>query len=163
MKGTIYLDMDGTLADLYGVNDWLQFLHKNKPTPYAIAKPLDDFEITRKLLKAYKREGYRIGIITWGSKGASKDFDENVKYVKKNWLAHKKLWEFVQEDFHFLHYGTPKKSVANGDGKQILIDDDEKNCVDWRRASEAIAYNPTIDGLNLTLATILERIIEGRI
>ena len=40
MKKEIWFDMDGTIADLYGVENWLEMLIAEDPTPYAVAKPL---------------------------------------------------------------------------------------------------------------------------
>ena len=36
----IWLDMDGTIADLYAVENWLPMLQAHNPTPYEQAKPL---------------------------------------------------------------------------------------------------------------------------
>ena len=36
----ICFDMDGTLADLYGVQDWLDYLIEEDETPYLIAEPM---------------------------------------------------------------------------------------------------------------------------
>ena len=33
----IVFDMDGTIADLYGVNGWLEMLNAENPKPYEIA------------------------------------------------------------------------------------------------------------------------------
>ena len=38
---TINFDMDGTIADLYGEENWLDDLINERTTPYANAKPLD--------------------------------------------------------------------------------------------------------------------------
>ena len=35
MKTTIWFDMDGTIANLYGVPGWLSYLQESDPTPYA--------------------------------------------------------------------------------------------------------------------------------
>ena len=37
---TIWFDMDGTIANLYGVDNWLDKLIAEDATPYAEAKPL---------------------------------------------------------------------------------------------------------------------------
>ena len=37
---TIWFDMDGTIADLYAVENWLPMLRASDPTPYAMAKPM---------------------------------------------------------------------------------------------------------------------------
>ena len=36
----IWFDMDGTIANLYGVENWLPMLRAYDPTPYANAVPL---------------------------------------------------------------------------------------------------------------------------
>ena len=40
MNITINFDMDGTIADLYGVENWLEMLIAEDTTPYAVATPL---------------------------------------------------------------------------------------------------------------------------
>ena len=46
----IFLDMDGTIADLYGVPDWLNLLRSYDPSPYIQARPLVDMEQLKKKL-----------------------------------------------------------------------------------------------------------------
>ena len=57
---TIYFDMDGTIADLYGVEDWLDKLKNEDASPYAEATPLLNFRKFAKLLNAVQRRGYEI-------------------------------------------------------------------------------------------------------
>ena len=40
MNKAIFFDMDGTIADLYGVDGWLDDLRAERVRPYAEAKPL---------------------------------------------------------------------------------------------------------------------------
>ena len=40
MEKAIYFDMDGTIADLYGVDGWLDDLMNESTRPYAAAAPL---------------------------------------------------------------------------------------------------------------------------
>ena len=44
MKKAIYFDLDGTLANLYGVENWLEYLIKEDTYPY------DVHELARALL-----------------------------------------------------------------------------------------------------------------
>ena len=44
MNTTICFDMDGTIADLYGVQNWLEMLQAENPQPYRQAKPLLDIK-----------------------------------------------------------------------------------------------------------------------
>ena len=46
-NATIYSDLDGTIADLYGFNDWLEYLQNEQTTPYEEAGLLIDDELQR--------------------------------------------------------------------------------------------------------------------
>ena len=65
---TINFDMDGTIADLYGVANWLDFLIAEDATPYVVAKPLVNMQVLSRLLNKLQRNGYTINIISWTSK-----------------------------------------------------------------------------------------------
>lgn len=120
---TIYFDMDGTIADLYGVEDWLSKLRAYDTSPYAEATPLVRFSTLARLLNKLQRNGYRLGIITWGSKVATEEYDEAVAAVKLEWLqAH--LPSVHWDEFHFTAYGIPKHETAD-DPAGILFDDNE--------------------------------------
>ena len=42
MNKTLVFDMDGTIADFYGVEGWLDDLHAENTRPYSQAEPLWD-------------------------------------------------------------------------------------------------------------------------
>ena len=50
MKKTICFDMDGTIADFYGVENWLEYLKSENPYPYMIAKPLVNMSALARVL-----------------------------------------------------------------------------------------------------------------
>lgn len=126
MKKEIWFDMDGTIADLYGVEGWLEMLIHNDPTPYKVARPLVRMATLARLLNRLQREGYEIGIVSWLSKTSTAEYDRAVTEVKKEWLAvHLKSVRFDSIDI--LPYGTPKEIGRNG----ILFDDEEKNRKNW--------------------------------
>ncbi len=64
----IYFDMDGTIADLYGVENWLDSLIHEQTKPYRVAKPLVNMRKLGRLLNLLKEQGYHIGIVSWLSK-----------------------------------------------------------------------------------------------
>lgn len=131
MKETkaIYFDMDGTIADLYGVTDWLEMLMNGNELPYAIAKPLVRLATLARLLNELQRNGYTIGIISWLAKNSNADYDERVTQAKKNWLnSHLKSVKF--DEIHIVSYGTPKQDIVNYP-HGILFDDEEKNRTNW--------------------------------
>ena len=123
---TIVFDMDGTLADLYGVEDWLYDLTHDITRPYEIAKPLVNLSLLVRLLKRLQFEGYAVGIVTWTAKDASQAYDEAVAKAKKEWLKKhtpSMAWDFIE----IVPYGTPKQKIKSG----ILFDDNAEIRSEW--------------------------------
>lgn len=121
-NATIYLDMDGTITDLYGFNDWLTYLQNEQTTPYVEAGLLVDGEQFRDFLAAGKAAGVLFGVISWGAKNASKDYQKAIRRAKIDWLKKNNLLGYFDE-LHIVKYGTPKNRVAkNRTG--VLIDDE---------------------------------------
>ena len=133
---TIYFDMDGTIADLYGVPDWLDMLLNEESLPYSIAEPLVDVVILRKYIYLLKKKGYDFGIISWTSRGGSKEYNKEVRKAKMEWL--KKYFPDCFDEIHIIKYGTPKHWVAKDKG--ILFDDETQNIEKWNKGN---AYNAT--------------------
>ena len=122
----INFDMDGTLADFYGVENWLDYLMNEDTTPYEMAKPLLNMQALARVLNRLHREGYQINIISWTSKCGSAEFNARIAEVKAHWLA-KHLASVAFDSIAVIPYGSPK--WLEGDG--ILFDDEEQNRLDW--------------------------------
>lgn len=121
-NATIYFDLDGTIANLYGFNDWLIYIQNEQTDPYTEAGLLVDGEQLRNFLAAGKAAGVLFGIISWGAKNASKDYQRAIRRAKVTWLKKNGLLEYFNE-LHVIKYGTPKNRVAkNRTG--VLIDDE---------------------------------------
>lgn len=125
-KKVINFDMDGTIADLYGVANWLDYLIAEDATPYAVAKPLVNMQVLARLLNKLQKNGYIINIISWTSKNGSDAYNSLVADVKKAWLK-KHLKSVKFNNIFVIPYGTPKNTIASG----ILFDDEEKNRATW--------------------------------
>lgn len=123
----IYFDMDGTIADLYSVNNWHYKITHNDATPYKQAKPLVNVAQLQKIIQAFKALGITVGVISWGAKGASAQFTREVKKRKQEWCNSLGL-EF--EEFHVVKYGTPKYRVAKIKNS-ILVDDSQEVREKW--------------------------------
>ena len=67
----LVFDMDGTIADLYGVSNWLEDLRNENPRPYINAEPLYDMENLVNILNALKACGWKIVVTSWLSKSLS--------------------------------------------------------------------------------------------
>lgn len=129
MTTTIFFDMDGTIADLYGVNNWLDYLLASDTLPYEVAKPLVKLNSLARILNRLQRNGYKIGIISWLSKSGSDEYNNAVAEVKKNWLR-KHLASVKFDEIHIVNYGTPKQVFAKT-ANDILFDDEKPNRDNW--------------------------------
>ena len=136
MTKAIYFDMDGTIANLYAVEDWLPKLRAYDPTPYANAKVMHNMSALAKAIHKAQSKGIKVGIISWLSKEPSESYDRAVAKAKRKWL--KKHLKSVDFDFiHIVPYGTPKSELAVKGS--ILFDDEEHNRIEW---SKGYAYPP---------------------
>lgn len=136
-----YFDLDGTIADLYGVSNWLDKLQAEDDTPYREANPIYSPYKIYLLLETIKSLGVKTGVISWGSKHASEEYNHSVRQAKIDWLKKIGLFNSLDE-IHVVKYGTPKHSVAAKSGRRgILIDDDENVRKAWEKAG-GLAINP---------------------
>ena len=125
----ICFDMDGTIADLYGVENWLEYLLEENVKPYKIAKPLVNMNRLARRLNKLQRKGYEIGVISWTSKGGSDEYNAEVEAAKRAWL-HKHLTSVKFDFIAVVPYGYSKAAFADGE-QDVLFDDEDKNREDW--------------------------------
>lgn len=124
----IWFDMDGTIADLYGVENWLPMLIAHDETPYAVAKPIVNLALLARLMNKAQRNGFEICIVTALAKDATAEYDERVINAKKGWL--KKHLKSVQfNEIRFVPYTYTKNDVNTG--ADILFDDEERHLTAW--------------------------------
>ncbi len=150
MKKIICFDMDGTIADLYSVEDWLKKLHAEDPSPYAEATPLVDMDKLNEVCALLQKAGWEIQIITSLAKDATPEYKKAIREAKKAWLN---KWGFVYDHFHGVDYKTPKCEVIRKDmscgmeiikwlqdpinelpdpPEAILVDDESRHTERWR-------------------------------
>jgi len=132
MMKIINFDMDGTLADFYGVENWLNYLTNEDVTPYEKAKPLYNTVEISALLSELQKDGYEINIISWGAKNSSEKFLDETKKAKIAWLE--KYFDVKFDNIFVVPYGTPKDTIKKG----ILFDDDNK----IRIAYNGVSFKP---------------------
>ena len=128
MHKAIYFDMDGTIADLYGVENWLADLIAENVRPYAEAKPLLNLSLLARYIHKAQEKGYTVGVISWLSKCGTPAYNEAVAEVKRQWLA-KHLPSVQWDEIHIVAYGTPKSTCRTCEG--FLIDDEQRNLDEW--------------------------------
>lgn len=116
-KKIVYLDMDGTIADLYNQKNWLEKLINEDKKIFLNAKPL----VSEKELKTFfPTDKYELRICSMTPKNASKSYCENVIEQKNAWLD--KYFPTITKRY-YLPYGNNKnyKNSKNA----ILVDDNE--------------------------------------
>ncbi len=126
MKKKFWFDMDGTIADFYAVDGWVEYLENSDVFPYATAKPMHNFSVLARLLNELQRRGYFIGVISWASRKATPEYKKAIDLTKRDWLArHLKSVNF--DKIEVVAYGTPKEVGRDG----ILFDDNEEIRKAW--------------------------------
>lgn len=128
----IYFDMDGTIANLYGCDNWLNDILAENVRPYVEAKPMVNMNSLARVLNRLVRSGYTVSVISWTARGGSDEYNERVAQVKRNWLK-KHLASVQFENVFVVPYGTPKQNFGFG----ILFDDEKPNRDNWN----GIAYD----------------------
>ena len=121
--------MDGTLDDLYAVEDWLPKLRAEDPTPYAEAEVMWNMSQLARLMNRVQQMGYKLGIISWGAKYSSDEYLRAVTEAKKVWLS-KHLASVNFDEIIVVSYGTPKSIVMQTED-DILFDDEIGNRENW--------------------------------
>lgn len=144
----IWFDMDGTVADLYGVENWLEMLRAEDATPYIEATPMCDMLALNEVLLKLALAGVEIGVISWTAMNGSREYNKAVRAAKVEWL--RKFMPIVHE-IHVVKYGTPKHSI----GKGILIDDN----AEVRNAWHGETIDPTEKDIVEELKKILAQLV----
>ncbi len=151
MNKMICFDMDGTIADLYSVPNWLEKLRAEDPSPYAEAKPLVDMGMLSIVLRMLSREGWEIRVISWLSKDSSESYKIAVRKAKLEWLAR---YNFPYKTAHLVQYGTTKADcVRRYTDAAILIDDDTRVRSGWH-------LGQTIDPTQVNIIDALTELLE---
>ena len=116
-KQVVYLDMDGTIADLYGQEGWLYGLEHEQKGLFINCKPLTTEAVVRAYFPATE---YDVRICSMTPKDASIEYCNIVIAEKNAWLD-----EHFPSITHrvFMKYGHNKN--LRGCEHHILIDDSE--------------------------------------
>lgn len=153
----IVWDMDGTIANLYGVEGWLEKLRSENPLPYEIAKPLWDMERLANIIRGLQAIGVEQRIVTWLSMDSSEEYKTETRRAKKEWLEQ---FDFPFDHFHGVQYGTTKadsvRKFLADDETAILIDDSARVRKGWH-------LGETVDPTEINVIDFLETLLESLI
>ena len=134
---TFVFDMDGTLFDLFGVDNWLPQLRAEDISPYLAAKPMINFSLLARYLNRIQRAGHKIMVVSWTSKGSSSEYHSQVAWAKFKSLR-RHLPSVHWDAVIFANYGTEKSTLVK-DSKAFLFDDDESVRANWQGG---LAFEP---------------------
>lgn len=139
MTKALYLDMDGTIADLYNEADWLTKIRNEVPNLFRNLKPLYELNRLHNLFNLLMDDGWNIEVITWTPMGATEDYHNLVATEKAEWIA-----EYLPmiTKVHALKYGEPKqKAIIKRAMLEVLADDN----TEVRKVWETPKRRKTID------------------
>ena len=126
----VWFDMDGTIADLYNVDNWLEDILSHSTEPFKKAKDLYQLGDLLGLMVELKLKGYKIGIVSWSTKERNASFDVEVTIAKREWLE-RRLLDIFLDEIIIAPYGTCKADLCRKFGEGILVDDEEQNRKAW--------------------------------
>lgn len=125
----VCFDMDGTIANLYGVENWLDYLVAENVKPYKEAAAMLNMSALARSLNRIQKNGVKIAVISWTSKNGSAEYNKAVAEVKRAWLK-KHLPSVKWNEINIVAYGYNKANFAEST-EDVLFDDEEKNRINW--------------------------------
>jgi len=137
MEKKIYFDMDGTFYNLYGFNGWLECILSEKTECYTQSTLLVDYDNFINILNELKNKGYVLGIITWLSKNATKNYQNKVRSAKYRYIN--KYFNGIFDEVHIIQYGKNKAEYCTNENC-VLFDDEKPNREKWVEKN-GIAYD----------------------
>jgi hypothetical protein len=150
----IYFDMDGTVYDLYGMENWLEMLRNEEKGAFTLGNALVNMDELKEVCLKLIAKGYQIGIITWLPMGASLEYCEVCTAEKRKWAE--KNMPYISE-FYALEYGVPKQyAPARRAAEMWLVDDNKEVREMWITEKQRKAIDATTDIIE-ALGSLLER------
>lgn len=153
MTKRIYFDMDGTIADLYGRDGWLDSLINEEAGLFQELKPMYPAWQFREICDRLQREGWELGVITWTPMNATREYEEQVAREKIYWLQN--YAPFIK-DITCQPYGQPKQyAIRQRATRMILVDDNHEVRQMW----EKVPHRETIDATK-NIIDELEKLLD---
>ena len=154
MSIKIYFDLDGTVYDLYNVENWLEKLHSEDASVFSEGNFIGDYNRFKTVCEKLVSVGVQFEVITWLPMQASEEYEIECTEVKREWV--KKFMPFVTE-FTAQSYGIPKQNAIKKRAKTMyLLDDNKEVCEMWKTDKMRKAINVNRD--ELTTIEALEMI-----
>ena len=145
MSIKVILDLDGTVYDLYSVENWLEKLRSEDSSVFSEGDFIGDYNRFKTVCEKLVSVGVQFEVITWLPMQASEEYELECTEVKREWV--KKFMPFVTE-FTAQSYGIPKQNAIKKRAKTMyLLDDNREVCEMWKTDKMRKAINVNRDGL----------------
>ena len=128
-RKVLNFDMDGTIADLYKIENWLELLEKEQ-LDFSLAKPIFDNDFINRVIEL-KKKGFYIQIITWLPHSTSIEYQSMVSRQKLEWI--RKYFPII-DSYYILPYGKNKTGMCNKYDLNFLIDDNVEVVNSWNES-----------------------------
>ena len=155
----LLFDMDGTIADLYSAQEWLDAIMSEEKGLFANLQPMftkQEILSMAKYIENFTGNTVEMEIITWTPMNGSDRYCQIVADEKREWLEVYFPGTFSQ--IHILPYGVPKQfAQTKRTNKMILIDDNSEVLAMWEspRIRKGILRTP-----EMTIAELTEKILN---
>lgn len=126
MSKIVYFDMDGTIANLYAVENVFDRLDALDASVYSEALPINKYI---GMLRGFKELGYKVIILSCLGMISEDKFDKDTIDYKNKWLDKYVGKEYI-DDRIFIEYTKHKENYIKEGG--ILVDDDDKVLMNWK-------------------------------
>jgi len=136
MAINVNFDMDGTLYDLYSLEDWLEGIVNGVKGYYTNGATLVNMWKLSRVCRRLQKKGIKVNIITWTQNTENGNAIELAKKEKLTWLRKKMPYA---DTINILPYGTPKSEYMEDNVRNILFDDNDKVREEWENKG-GIAY-----------------------
>lgn len=156
MTTKIYFDLDGTVYDLYNIENWELKLRSENADVFNEGNFIGDYAKFIAVCAELIKKGVQFGVITWLPMQATEEYERECAEVKREWV--KKFIPFVTE-FTVQTYGIPKQNAIIKRAKRMyLLDDNTEVCEIWKTEKMRIAIN--VNRGELTTIEALEKILD---
>ena len=85
MSKKIFFDLDGTLYDLYNIENWLDSLQNEDATVFERGNFIGNYDEFIAIVKELMFKGYTFGVISWLPMYATPEFENECAEVKRKW------------------------------------------------------------------------------
>ena len=124
----VEFDMDGTIYDLYGQENWLKALETKDSSIFLTGKVMVHVGALNEMIDRLEAIGIECCVNTWLPMYSTNSFDKECAENKKVWLENH--FPKLAQKLRTVSYGTPKHMVRPNADKAIIFDDN----VDVREA-----------------------------